>query len=138
MKKFLMTLLLTALIAPPVLAHEGHGVPGAVKAKHGGTIQATHDFYLELVPQGDSLRLYPMTHDFEPIPLAEFQVEATAQLPRTKAKATVPFAPTPATEPREAHFTGSFDAKGAHRFTLAVVARFHGKKAEVVFQVEPR
>jgi hypothetical protein len=120
------------------LAHEGHGVPGALQAKHGGTIKGGNAVYLELVQEGEQLKLYPMTHELEPIPLGELRLEATAQLPRAKEKKPVPFSARTAAQSVDSHFSGSVQAQGAHRFSLEVTAHYQGKKDRVVFQVEPR
>ena len=119
-------------------AHEGHNAPGSVQAQHGGTVKATKSFYIELVQEGNTLKLYPMGHDFKPVPLKEVQIEATAQLPKAKAKTSVKFSEHAVDDATQSHYMGSFDAKGAHRYTLVVTAQYRGKKEAVTFQVEPK
>lgn len=119
-------------------AHEGHSVPAGIQAQHGGTVKATHELFVELVQRDKMLLVYPMTHDLKPVQLSDVQISATAEIPRTREKHEVKFTAQKAGTPSEAHFSGSFNAKGAHRYTLEITLRYKGKAEKTVFQVEPR
>lgn len=134
---FMTTLLFIAVTAQHSGAHEGHDVPGSVQAQHGGAVKATKSLYLELSQEENTLKIYPMTHDFKSIPLKEVQIEATVQLPKAKVKNQLKLVEQSGDDAAQSHFRGSFDAKGAHRYTLVVKSRYQGKSESVTFQVEP-
>lgn len=119
-------------------AHEGHDAPGSIQAQHGGTVKTTTNLFIELVQEGNALMLFPMTHEYKPVPLKEVQMEATAQLPKGKTKSLVKLAERSAEDASKTHYLGTFDAKGAHRYTLSVTAKYTGKKETATFQVEPK
>jgi hypothetical protein len=134
-----LALAISTITATASFAHEGHAVPGAAQAEHGGVIKPAGEVYLELVTdKSGTLRLFAMDHDKQPVALEEIQIDATAQLPRAKAKTPVKFASQKLPDAHASHYAGSFDAKGAHRYTLEVTASYQGKKEKARFQVEPK
>ena len=133
--KILVVLTATVLSAFTfhAFAHEGHDkTPGAIAAPHGGIIQGTDHLYLELVNDASGLKLYPITHDMTAIPVKEIKLTATAMVPKKSKKEIVILTP------EDDHFSGKYDAKGAHRYSLNVSLTYKGKKEKVTFQVEPQ
>ncbi|NUM88388.1 MAG: hypothetical protein HUU37_04205 [Bdellovibrionales bacterium] len=116
---------------PLAFAHEGHNhAPAAAHAPHGGILKDGQHLMLELVAEGKNLKVFPLTHDLKPIPVADVQLAASAQVPRKGKPESVTF------KAGGDAFEGSFDAKGAHRFTLQVTATWNGKKDKASFNVE--
>ncbi len=135
MKKLSLALILITM-SSLAQAHEGHDkTPGALAAPHGGSVQGTKDFYLELVATKGGVKLYPLDHDSKPIPLNEFSVgEGTVKFPRKDKGEKIAF-----TADGADHYAAKVDAKGAYRYTLEVLAARKGAKGEKVkFNVEPK
>lgn len=123
---------LTALlISFSVGAHEGHKTPGALAAPHGGSVQESTHLYLEMVTEGNTVKLYPMDHDLKPLPLNSVKIEAKKALPRKGKSEKVSFST------REDHFVANIDPQGAHRYRLEIEATYKGKKEKLSFNVEP-
>jgi hypothetical protein len=98
-------------------------------------IRGTKSLYLELVNDASGLKLYPLTHELAPIPLAELTLSATAQVPK---KAKVPVKLLTSGDHFEADAAALVSVKGAYRYQLEVNTGYHGKKEKVVFQMEPQ
>lgn len=117
-------------------AHEGdHDAPGMVQAPKGGEIKSIEDAYIEVLSQKGEVKIFFYQKDLKPITdLKKFTVSAEAQLPRTKIM-------TPLTlKESGGSFTTTFDAKGAHRYTLVLKVKdsAHGHEDRLKFTIEPR
>ncbi len=132
-----VTLTLLALLASlPAMAHQGHDhdAPTTLKAPKGGIIKALDESRVEVVSRGKDLKVYVYDAAMKPASAADFKIAASAELPRTKKEETVPL------WARKNHFEGSYDAKGAHRYTLKLKVT-HAKTGHtdpLTFTIEPR
>lgn len=111
-------------------AHEGHDeTPGALKANHGGVVKPGKVINLEYVIKGDSVELYPASHEGADLPLTDVVLTGTAK--PSKGKATpLKF------ESKNGAYLAKVDFKGAYRVEVQVVADNKGKKSTFKFQVE--
>jgi hypothetical protein len=135
-----------------VVAHEGHGIPGALPpALHGGIVQeAEHqskdvhsgkeevELFFEAVYKNKEITVYPLT--FPKDSTATFQllsakkdlsgVTLKVELPRAKKtellKATV----------TEDGIKAPFDSKGANRFIVHVAAKHMQEEKAAKIQIE--
>ena len=110
-------------------AHEGHETPGALKAIHGGVVKAGKDINLEYVVAGDTVKLFPVSHDGQDIAATDVKITATAKLPKGKAE-------TVKVDVKEGAFVAKADFKGAYRIEFTVNADNKGKLSTFKFQVE--
>ncbi|MES2965302.1 MAG: hypothetical protein V4760_15555 [Bdellovibrionota bacterium] len=131
MKAFILTaaILVTAGFAQ---AHEGHDhdAPSMVQAPKGGMIKSNETLHIEVVPKGKDLKIFVYSKDLKPAEVAKIAVTAQTELPRTKKVEPL------ALQPKGDHFEASFDAKGAHRYTLILTVGEH--KDRITFTIEPR
>lgn len=127
--KLIVTLM---LFAPPAFAHGDHDhTPGTVQAPHGGMIQKTHDYFIEVVGASEGVKIYPLSKDLKPLPLNQIKISATYQIPRKKKE--------PVTlQAAEGFFEAKIPAKGAHRYALEVNITYQNEKELLTFQVEPQ
>lgn len=151
--KRLMAILLGALYGLYGLAHEGHGIPGALPpAPHGGVVQeAEHketnlhkgkeeeaELFFEAVYKGKDLKVYPLA--LLPGNANSFVVLSPIK-DLTKIAVQVEFPRTKKTEVMKVNVNGesiqtTFDAKGANRFMVHVTAE-HGKELKAAkLQIE--
>lgn len=150
--KYLVTFIFFGLFSSFGLTHEGHLVPGASQlqhgAQHGGTVKATSEVYFELTASDSTLKLYPMTHEFKPIPLSELKLKVTAQIPRQPKHLPIEFSAHSDANPRDSYFMGTFAPNNVqnsgksgsprvHRYSLHVNVEYKGKTEKLIFQVEP-
>lgn len=114
------------------LAHEGHDHgPGSVQAPKGGVIRSLETVHLELLSKGKTVTIYAYDTSLKPADVSKFPVSATVTLPKKKAE---PLKLLPGGD----HWTGEFDAKGAHRYTLELSIEQGGHKDKVKYTVEPK
>ena len=127
-KIILTTVLMMASIS--TFAHEGHDeTPGALKANHGGVVKPGKVINLEYVIKGDTVELYPASHEGADLPLTDVALTGTAK--PSKGKATpLKF------ESKNGAYLAKVDFKGAYRVEVQVVADNKGKKSTFKFQVE--
>lgn len=132
-KSVFFALVFSSLVSFSVsFAHEGeHNAPGSVPAQKGGVIRSTEDLHLELVSSGKEVRIYPIGLDLKPMDPKAVEITATVALPRKKAEPVVLTA-------QADHWLFSFDAKGAHRFTVTLNLKHDGENHKVSWTVEPR
>lgn len=111
-------------------AHEGHDeTPGTLKVNHGGVVKPGKVINLEYVIKGDTVELYPASHEGSDLPLADVTLTGTAK--PSKGKATpLKF------ESKNGAYLAKVDFKGAYRVEVQVVADNKGKKSTFKFQVE--
>ena len=136
MRNFTLVAALAMTLSSPLMAHEGHNhdAPTTLKAPKGGVIKALDQARVEVVSKGKDLKIFVYDKEMKPAPTTEFQIAAKAELPRTKKEEDVKLAS------KETFFEGSFDAKGAHRYTLklAVTDSKTSRTDHLTFTIEPR
>jgi hypothetical protein len=122
------------IVTPFALAHEGHDEPVSVQAPKGGVIKGIEDAYIEVVVKGKDVKIYFYDKDLKPQDVSTFKVSAVAELPRGKKAEPVTL------KAQGTSFEASFDAKGAHRYSLVltVVDAKHGHDDKLTFTVEPK
>jgi len=136
MKKIVSALvgLSLSLFAVSTQAHEGHDhVPGSVKAPHGGSVQVGKNLALELLQDGESIKIYPITHEGKLIALKDVTIKS-AQAKTRKMKAAEKIS----LESLNDFYVAKFDPKSEHRFELLIETSYQGKIDSLKFQIEPR
>ena len=122
-------------------AHEGHDhdAPGTVEAPKGGMIKSNEEFHIEVVAKGKDIKVYLYTKDLKPADAKGFKITLKAEIPRTKKTEDLTFKAT------GNMLEATFDAKGAHRYSLIVgLAEIgegdhgHGHADKISFTIEPR
>lgn len=137
MKKMKILLAALTFAAAQGYAHEGHDHgPSTLQAPKGGVLRSLEEVHLELKTDGKKLSLYAYELDEKSQKLVaadvkKFPVKATATLPRKKPEAVD-------LSPKGDHWEASFDAKGAHRYTLEVAIKQAGHDDKVKYTVEPK
>lgn len=129
MKKFVRTFsfaLALGLVAPAALAHEGHEVPGSLKALHGGIPKSGKLFNIEMLAMETKVQFFPRAHDNESIDLTKIKLSGTAKTPKGKA--------TPLSFNKA--FQTEVDFQNAHRINLEIKAEYEGKTDTFKFLVE--
>jgi hypothetical protein len=132
------TLLTMIALTAPVLAwaHEGHdhNAPSQTQAPKGGVMKSLERTHVEVVSKGKDVKIYLYDKELKPQDAATYKVSATAELPRTKKAEAVPLTA------KANFFEGSFDAKGAHRYTLKLAITDPKTKHDdrMEFTIEPR
>ncbi len=123
----------TGLVFAPslALAHEGHALPGSVQPPKGGMVRSSEHEIYEVLARGKTISIYVYDHDLKPKPAKSFPIVATTTLPRKKAS---PLALTA----REDHWEGTFDAQGAHRYTLELEVKSAGHTDRLKYTIEPK
>ena len=130
--KVLLSIATSVLLASNAYAHQGHDDHGSgPRITHGGVVKEGKILNMELVTQGSSIMLYPLSKDGEAIPIKDITIAASSQAPK-KAKSKVDL------KPGADHFMGTVESKGSYRFELQVEATYKGKKDSLKFQVEPQ
>lgn len=137
MKKFILLFVSVFLSFNLAWSHEGHGGhdAGAMGAdtigSHGGVVKkALHHLMLEMVKEGQKIKLYPLTHDKKPIPAKEVEIVGKVEIPR-KGQKEITF------KANNDYLESTVDAQGSHRFELKLVVTYKKHKHDVNFQVEP-
>lgn len=113
-------------------AHEGHDHdgPSMVQAPKGGIIKSNETHHIEVISKGKDLKIYLYTKDLKPADLSKEPISAEVELPRTKKTEAITLTP------KGDHYVANYDAKGAHRYTLAIT--FGSHKDKFNFTVEPK
>lgn len=136
MKKVLVLLVtISTLVGLQALAHEGHShdSPKGLVAPKGGVIKSLEETLVEVVPKGNDLKIYLYDLESKEKSTTGFVVKASAELPRNKKKQEVVLTT------KENHFEATYDAKGAHRYTLHLVVKDPktGHDDKLQFTIEP-
>lgn len=132
------TLLLIAalIISTSAVAHEGHDhdAPTTLKAPKGGIIKALDESRVEVVSKGKELKIFVYDKEMKPALASEFKLIAKAELPRTKKIEDIKLVA------KENFFEGTYDAKGAHRYTLKLEVKDSkmNHTDHLTFTIEPR
>lgn len=120
-------------LSQTAFAHEGHDhAPGVINAPHGGVLEETDRFAVELVTVKEGLKLYLFDHEMNSVDLKGVQVEGKMTLPRNKKSEAVSF------KLAKDHFEAKVKAKGAYRYVLDLSVTKSGKTDKVRFNVEPK
>lgn len=132
----LMMLVALSFVGSVALAHEGHNhdAPTTLKAPKGGVIKALDESRVEVVSKGKDLKVYLYNKEMKPQDVNGFTVVATAELPRSKKTEEVKLSS------KGTFFEGTYDAKGAHRYTLklAMTDPKTERTDNLTFTIEPR
>lgn len=137
MKHLALALTVSALaISAPAFAHEGHDhdAPTTIQAPKGGVIKALDESRVEVTFKGKALNVFLYDKELKPLAVTGFTVKAKAELPRGKKQEDIQLVPAGTS------YTGVYDAKGAHRYTLLLsVTDPKTKRPEnLSFTIEPR
>lgn len=141
MKIHLVLTLSILTLFPPQFsqAHEGHATPGSMQARHGGMIKQTKNLFIELVTEGTTLKIYPMDHEYNPVPLDKVRLDSTVEFPKgKKGSGKLSLTNHIVPEDGKSHFMGTVDPQGANRFTLKLKATYLDVAGDVKFTVEPK
>lgn len=136
--KFLI-LLMTLTMPFLVFAHEDHdhGSPKDARPLKGGLVQRLEEVHVEVVPRGNSVRIYLLdlkSEKAKSMNFADFTISAKAELPRAKTSSTLKL------EAKDGYYETTYDAKGAHRYNLVIsLAHKPTNHADVLtFVIEPK
>lgn len=123
-------------LASTSFAHEGHDhdAPGMVKAPKGGIIKSLDNIHVEVVNKGQNVQIYYYSKDLKAVDVAGYPTTAEVELPRTKKKEAITL------NKAGQNFEYSYDAKSAHRYTLALSVTDPSIKETIrlTFTIEPR
>jgi hypothetical protein len=128
--------LILTLAASLAFAHPGHdhNAPGSIEAPKGGLLKSLEKTHVEVVNKGKDVKIYLYDMTMKPRDVAKFQVTATTELPRAKKPEDLPLTKG------EGFYAGTYDSKGAHRFTLRLKIKDPetGHDDRMEFVLEPR
>lgn len=125
-----MFTMLTLTLTLNAWAHEGHDQPpGSLKSNHGGIVKAGHQINLEYVVTGQTVKLFPLSHDGKDLSNNEVHITATFKSPKGKPETAV-------IDFKEGSYNTTVDFKGAYRVEMIVLTETKGKKDSFKFQVE--
>lgn len=130
MKKLLLTLMTVASLGFHVTAysHEGHDeAPGKVKATKGGEVLTPYgkNLNVEVVKQEGNLKVYPLPHKGDTLPLDGVKVVATTKPSKKSQKPeTIEF------KKSGEFFEAAIDLKGASHLTLEIVVTLPNGKSD--------
>lgn len=117
-------------------AHEGHDhdMPTSAKAMKGGVIQSLEKTLIEVVNHKQNLKIYIYNREMKPVTVADYGVQATAELPRSKKQEPISLVD------KGQHLEATFDAKGLHRYTLILTLKqpTESHSDTLKFTIEPR
>lgn len=128
MKKTLLAL----IIVLPTLSfsHEGHDLtPGSLKSLHGGVVQGGKESNLEVIVNGQSITLYPTSHEGKDLLAKDVKIEAMAK-PKKGAAYPIKLSIV------KGGYSSTVDLKGANRLPIEVTVAVNGKKDRFTIQVE--
>lgn len=133
----MMTVVLTSMFfLAPAVAHEGHDhdAPAMVQAPRGGMIKSVEDAHLEVILKKNDLKIYVYDKEMKAKDPKTVNLKAQTKLPRAKAAEDL------ALKSKDDHFEASFDAKGAHRYSLILNYGHEGKTHadKLTFNLEPK
>lgn len=132
----IILVLFTLTFSTEILAHEGHDHdgPAAVQAPKGGVIKSLEEVHVEVVAKGKDVKIYLYDETLKPADVANYKVTATAELPRNKKSEAISL------KAQGKYFEATYDAKGAHRYTLVLTITDpkHKHEDKLNFTIEPR
>ncbi len=129
-------LMLSALIGltSNTFAHDGHdhNAPAKAKAHNKGLIKGNEKYFFEVVVKGNDIKIFTYANPQAVIKAADVKLSAKVELPRKKTEAL-----SLSVAPSGDHYAASFDAKGAHRYTLLLsIDDGHGDVLK--YTIEPK
>lgn len=134
--KMMFTVLPFLLLCSFGFAHEGHDhdAPSMVQAPRGGMIKSVEDAHLEVILKKNDLKIYIYDKDLKVKDPKTVDLKAQTKLPRAKSAEAL------ALTAQEDHFAASFDAKGAHRYSLVLTYKHPGDAHadKLTFNLEPK
>jgi hypothetical protein len=99
-----------------LMAHEGHDhdAPTSVQAPKGGIIRKLETHFIEVVAKDKDIKIYLYSQDRIAVEPKGFKIFLKTQLPKKKTQESLSL------KTENGVMSASFDAKGAHRYTLLV------------------
>jgi len=126
----IVSIVSTVSVASVASAHEGHDhAPGSFVALHGGTVKPGKILNLEYITVGDTVKIYPTSHDSKDLTVNEVKLTGTATLPKSKPEVLN------LTYSEGSYFT-KLDFKNSYRVELKLKANFNGKSESFTLQIE--
>ena len=115
-----------------LFAHEGHlHAPKSITPPKGGITRSLETVHLELLPKGDSVKLYIYDLKLKPVETVNYPVSATATRPRKDAEKIKLVA-------EKDHWHFKYDAKGSHRYLFVLTIKQGGHNDKVQWNIEPK
>lgn len=121
--------LISSLLGFTAQAHEGHDVPGQIKALHGGITKPGKIMHMEMLVTENNVQLFPLAHEGEELKVSEVKITGTAKTPKGKPQ-NLTF-----TSDGKA-FSTQVDLQGSYRANLEIKATYGGKIDNFKFIVE--
>lgn len=110
-------------------AHEGHDVPGQIKALHGGITKPGKIMHMEMLVTENKVQLFPLAHAGEELKASDVKITGTAKTPKGKPQSLTFTAEGNA-------FSTQVDLQGSYRANLEIKATYGGKVDNFKFIVE--
>jgi hypothetical protein len=130
MKKYIVIALLA--LGPIALAHEGAHGPAQKVAPHGGVLRDSTSLMLELVKEGDTVKVYPLTHEGKPIDAKAIEVDSKKTSLTDAKKKPVAYTLVPEGNA----LLVKFEKGASHRYAFNLVTSFEGKENKANWQIE--
>jgi len=113
-------------------AHEGHQHgPSTVEAPQGGAMRSLETMHLELLTEGDFIRVYLYGKDLKPKPVKDVPVKASVSLPRKKAESIT-------LADKGNHWEAEYKAPPVHRYTLTLIVKQAGHDDKIEYTIEKK
>jgi len=113
-------------------AHEGAHGPEQKMAPHGGVLRDSASLMFELVKSGESIKIYPLTHEGKAIDAKLVEVDTKKTSLTDAKKKTVQHTLTPEGDA----FLVKFEKGSSYRYSLSLSARYEGKENKATWQIE--
>jgi hypothetical protein len=128
---FGLVLLQGILLSSIAVAHEGHDHGATPQAPKGGMIRVNEVAAFEVIVKGKDIQIYPYDLKLKAHDVSKVSAKAEIRLPRKKGESLM-------LSPKGDHWVASFDAKGAHRYTLDLMVDIAGHKDKLSYTIEPK
>jgi hypothetical protein len=130
MKRYLVIALLA--LGSSAFAHEGAHGPEQKVAPHGGVMRDSASLMLELVKDGNTVKIYPLTHDGKPIDAKAIEIDSKKTSLTDAKKKVVPYTLVPEGNA----LLVKFEKGASHRYAFNLVTNFEGKENKASWQIE--
>lgn len=130
MKKLLF--ITTLAFSLSLFAHEGAHGPEQKVAPHGGILRDSASLMFELVKSGETIKIYPLTHEGKAIELKLVELDTKKSTLTDAKKKPVPFTLVPEND----MFLVKFEKGSSYRYLLNLNARYKGKENKANWQIE--
>lgn len=127
-----LIVLLTLALSFTAVAHEGPHGPEQKVAPHGGILRDSASLMFELVKSGDSIKIYPLTHEGKAIDAKLIEVDTKKTVLTDAKKKTVQHNLIPEGDA----LVVKFEKGSSYRYSLNLIARFEGKENKASWQIE--